>query len=164
MNNRGRSKINDIFPILLFLVFTLSALSIVLMSVQIYLRILAESEGKYDTETASLYLTEKFRSHDKNGSIDVKQFKGHDAIFLTDNVKDEVYITCIYACNGYLRELYTKDTALDQCTEDSGTMILEMQDFIPRKLSDKLFELEFIYNKGEHLKVNLSLRSGGSPS
>ncbi len=164
MKTQGRSRINDIFPILLFLVFTLSALGIVLMSVQIYQRILARSERSYDIETAAQYLTEKFRSHDENGSIEIQSFKGHNALLLTDTVKDEVYVTYIYTCNGYLRELYTAEASLDQCTEDSGTKILEMHDFIPRKLSDKLFELEFIDNKGEKLKTCLSLRSGGSQS
>ncbi|MCR4590834.1 MAG: DUF4860 domain-containing protein [Lachnospiraceae bacterium] len=158
---QSRNRINDIFPILLFLVFTLSALAIVLMSVQIYQRILERSEGNYNTETAAQYLTEKFRSHDENGSIAVQQFKGHNAVLLTDNVRDEVYVTCIYAYNGYLRELYTEKSSLDGCSEESGSRILEMHDFIPRKLSDRLFEMEFIDNKGESLKTCLALRSGG---
>ena len=77
MKGESRNKISDIFPILLFLVFTLSALGIVLASVQIYQRILEQAEENYDTETAVAYMTEKFRNHDAGGSIKVERTVCH---------------------------------------------------------------------------------------
>lgn len=159
-----KSRINDIFPILLFLTFTLSALGVVLFTVQIYQKILARSEGNFETETAVLYMTEKFRSHDKSGSIETSEFKGHDAIMLTDIVMDEAYVTCIYSYDGYLWELYTEESLLNDCSEDSGTKILEMSDFSAEKLSDRLIHLEFTDNKGKTVSTSLSVQSGGSSS
>ncbi len=70
MNAMKRSKISDVFPILLFMIFTLSALGIVLASVQIYQRIIRYANEDFETETAVAYMTEKVRSHDRNGDSD----------------------------------------------------------------------------------------------
>ncbi len=159
MGNKSSSKINDIFPILLFLVFTLAALGVVLSSVKIYQQILRHSEKSYDTETAVSYLTEKFRSHDENGGITVGTFKGHDAVILRNVAKDVPYVTCIYAYDGYLRELYTEESALDGCSEADGTAILEMQGFSPALMSDGLIHLKFTDVSGSEMDTCLSVRS-----
>ena len=161
MKKRGRNRINDIFPILLFLVFTLSALGIVMMSVQIYQKILVRSDGNYDNKTAVMYLTEKFRANDREGQIRVGQFKGQDAVLITKPVKDEVYVTCIYAYDGYLRELYLEQKLLEGAEMDSGTEILEMDSFSAEELSDRLISLKFTDRSGNSLTTCLAVKSGG---
>ncbi len=163
MNNKGAGRINDIFPILLFLVFTLSALGIVLASVRIYQQILHKSEASYDTETAISYMTEKFRGHDEEGSIQTGSFKGLDAIIMKNKVKDEIYVTCIYAFDGYLRELYIQESLLPECTEESGTKILEMGDFKTEMVSERLIHLRFTDTSGGTTDSYLSIQSGKTP-
>ena len=161
MKGESRNKISDIFPILLFLVFTLSALGIVLASVQIYQRILEQAEENYDTETAVAYMTEKFRNHDAGGSIKVEPFRGHDAILIEESIKDVPYVTYIYAYGGYMRELFTDRAGLETCIEDSGNRILEMKDFKAEKVTDRLVRLEFEDPNGGRTETYLSLRSSG---
>ena len=158
MENRS-SRINDIFPILLFLVFTLSALGIVMVSVQIYQKILKQSEQSYDMEIAVAYVTEKFRSHDSLGSIDATEFAGSDALILTDTVLDETYVTIIYTYGGYLRELYVEKSLLEGCNGDSGTPILEMDGFRIEKPSDTLFHLIFTDTNGGSMDTSLAVMS-----
>lgn len=158
---RTRSKISDVFPILLFLVFTLSALGIVLASVQIYQKILQRAEQSYDTETAVAYLTEKFRNHDAEGSIKIDAFMGHDAVLIEENVKDVPFVTYIYAYDGYLRELYVEKEMLGGCVEDSGTRILEMKSFDAEMMSDDLAHLKFTDENGGSTETFLSIRSTG---
>ncbi len=158
MENRS-SRINDIFPILLFLVFTLSALGIVMVSVQIYQKILKQSEQSYDMEIAVAYVTEKFRSHDSLGSIDATEFAGSDALILTDTVVDETYVTIIYTYGGYLRELYVEKSLLEGCNGDSGTPILEMDGFRIEKPSDTLFHLTFTDMNGGSMDTSLAVMS-----
>ena len=67
-----------------------------------------------------MYLSEKFRSHDRDGRIRVGQFKGQDAILITSPVKDEVFVTCIYAYDGYLRELYLEEELLEEAGDEFG--------------------------------------------
>ncbi len=161
MNNKGAGRINDIFPILLFLVFTLSALGIVLASVRIYQQILDHSEKSYDTETAISYLTEKFRSHDENGCIDVGDYKGIKAVVMKNTVKEVPYVTYIYAYDGYLRELYIEEALLDGETVDSGTKILEMKDFDAAKVSDGLIHLVFTDKTDAVMDSYLAVKSRG---
>ncbi len=156
---RARSKISDVFPILLFLVFTLSALGIVLASVQIYQKILSRAEESYDTEIAVAYLTEKFRNHDAEGSIKIDDYMGHDAILIENIVKDVPYVTYIYAYDGYLRELYVEKEMLGGCVEDSGTRILELKSFDAEMMSDSLAHLRFTDEDGGSTETFLSIRS-----
>ncbi len=159
MENSNKSRINDIFPILLFLVFTLSALGIVMVSVQIYQKILKQSEDSYDMEIAVAYVTEKFRSHDSLGSIDATEFSGTDALILTDQVIDQTFVTLIYSYDGYLRELYVEKELLPECNGESGTKILEMDGFEVKKPSDSLFHLKFTDRSGKTMDTCLSTRS-----
>ena len=161
MKGESRNKISDIFPILLFLVFTLSALGIVLASVQIYQRILKQSEDNYNTETAVAYMTEKYRNHDEKGRITVEPFMGHDAVLIRENIKEVPYVTYIYAYDGYMRELFIEEAELDKCVEDSGNRILEMQDFKAEKISDRLVHLKFTDPNGGSTEAYLSLQSSG---
>ncbi len=156
-----RSKISDVFPILLFMIFTLSALGIVLASVQIYQRIIRYANEDFETETAVAYMTEKVRSHDRDGDIDTGVFCGHDAVILEDRVVDTDYVTCIYTSDGYLRELFTEKELLDGCSEDSGNPILEMDDLSVENVSDKLMYLKFTDREGKMRDTYLSVRSGG---
>ncbi len=159
MNGKKKSSISDIFPILLFLVFTLSALGIVLASVQIYQRIVEQANESYDTETAIAYLSEKFRSHDENGSIRKDQFKGHDAIVLEDTIVDVPYVTYIYAYDGYLRELFIEKELAEGADEDSGNRILEMKDFNVGEPYDRLMHLKFTDRNGKVTDTYLSVHS-----
>ena len=83
-----KNRIIDIFPMLLFLIFTLSALGIVIFSVQIYRSIVERADGRFNTETASAYISEKFRNHDQNGSIKISDYKGNQAVSIEETVKD----------------------------------------------------------------------------
>ena len=159
MENRSGFRINDIFPILLFLAFTLAALGTVMVSVQIYQKILRQSDGSYDMETAVAYVTEKFRGHDENGSIEASSFMGHDAIMMTNKVLDETYVTYIYACDGYLRELYVAESELPSCNADSGNKILEMSDFSVIQSSESLIKLVFKDMSGSTMDTYLSVMS-----
>ncbi len=161
MNAMKKSKISDIFPILLFMIFTLSALGIVLASVQIYQRIIRYANEDFETETAVAYMTEKVRSHDRDGDIDTGVFCGHEAVILEDRVADTDYVTCIYTSDGYLRELFTEKDLLDGCSEDSGNPILEMDDLSVENISGRLMYLRFTDVKGNVRDTYLSVQSGG---
>ena len=161
MNTAKKGAMSDVFPILLFMIFTLSALGIVLASVQIYQRIIRFANENYDTETAVAYMTEKFRSHDKEGRIRTGSFNGHDAVILEDKVIDTDYVTYIYSSDGYLRELFTEKELLGECSEDSGNPILEMDGFRAENTSDRLIHLTFTDGKGKTVDTFLSVQSGG---
>lgn len=156
---RRKNRIIDVFPILLFLIFTLSALGIVTLSVQIYRNIVERAEGRFDTETAAAYLSEKFRNHDAEGNITISDFFGNDAVVIEESVKEVPYITYIYVYDGYLRELYTEKATLSGCTVSDGSSILPMGSMEIRKVSDRLIKFEFKDTDGREEETFLSIKS-----
>lgn len=156
---RKKNRITDIFPILLFLVFTLSALGIVTFSVQIYRGIVERAEGRYNTETAAAYLSEKFRNHDISGSIGVSSFSGCKAITIEETIKEEPYITYIYVYDGYLRELFTKTSEAGSCSASSGNEILPMQTMDIKNISDNLLKVDLVDPEGKEEVTFLSIKS-----
>ncbi len=158
-----KNRIIDIFPMLLFLVFTLSALGIVTFSVQIYRNIVERAEGRFNTETASAYISEKFRNHDQDGSIKVSDYKGNQAISIEETVKDVPFITYIYVYDGYLRELYSETGRVDALSASDGNEILPMEMMNISKISDRLLRVEFTDKEGKMAETYLSLKSKEKP-
>ena len=159
-----RNRITDIFPMLLFLIFTLSALGIVTFSVQIYRNIVERAEGRFDTETAAAYISEKFRNHDLAGRIGISNFEGNAALTIDETVKEVPYITYIYVYDGYLRELFIEKEKVTESTAADGNEILPMKEMKPEQLSDRLVRIEFTDADGRKEETYLSLKSGGSPA
>lgn len=156
---RKKNRITDIFPMLLFLIFTLSALGIVTFSVQIYRNIVERAEGRFDTETAAAYISEKFRNHDEQGRISLSNFMGNEALAIDETVKEVPYITYIYVYDGYLRELFIEKERIPECSAADGNEILPMESMKPEKISDRLLKLEFTDTDGKKEETYLSLKS-----
>ena len=154
-----KNRITDIFPMLLFLIFTLSALGIVTISVQIYRNIVERAEGRFETETAAAYVSEKFRNHDELGRIGLSDFLGNDAVTIDETIKDVPYITYIYVYDGYLRELFTEKDKLGECTAADGNEILPMASMDTESVSDRLVRLVFTDKDGKTEETYLSLKS-----
>ena len=156
---RRKNRIVDMFPILLFLIFTLSALGIVTLSVQIYKNIVERAEGRFDTGTAAAYLSEKFRNHDADGNIVISDFQGNAAVMIEESVKEVPYVTYIYVYDGYLRELYTEKARLSGCSAADGSSILPMGSMEIQKVSDRLIRLRFKDTAGKDEETFLSIKS-----
>ena len=156
-----KNHIAGIFPILLFLVFTLSALGVVLFSVRVYQHIIEQSESDFASQTAVSYVTEKFRGYDTDGQIGVGEFAGHQAITLKETVSGVQYVTYIYTYDGYLRELFTEEALSPALSENDGNRILEMQDMQITQLSDRLLKLQFMGVDGKNTEAYLSIHSRG---
>ncbi|MBQ8956574.1 MAG: DUF4860 domain-containing protein [Lachnospiraceae bacterium] len=156
---RKKNRIVEVFPILLFLIFTLSALGIVTFSVQIYRNIVERAEGRFDTETAAAYLSEKFRNHDDRGSIQMSDFMGNDAIAIEENIKEVPYITYIYVYDGYLRELFVEVSEIGNCTAADGNEILPMKSLDVEKISDSLLKVKLKDVNDKEEETYLSVKS-----
>ncbi len=156
---KKRTSISDIFPVALFLIFTFSVMFFVIISVQLYRSIVKHSGSAEDTDIAARYMVEKIRSHDELGNISVTDYMGHEAVRLDKMVKDQPYVTYIYVYNGTLRELYVEESELPNCTEDSGTEILEINDMDIEKISDDLLRFNFSGKDNNNSEAIVSLKS-----
>ena len=78
-NKKKTGPIEFVFPILLFLIFTLSALFIILFAAQIYQKIVDDSSINYSANTAISYVSEKIRQGENEDGIEVGSFQDCDA-------------------------------------------------------------------------------------
>ncbi len=130
-------KIEFVFPVLIFFVFTLSALIVILFAAQIYQHTVADAAMNYNANTSVAYIREKIHQHD-NGQIGITTFDGINAIVMREDIAGETYATYIYAHNGALRELFIKNDSVSNFTADSGQKILTVRSFEAHAENDRL--------------------------
>ena len=89
-----RNHIVDVlFVLALFVVFTLSALVLVILGANVYRQTVSYMDENYEARTAYSYLTEKVRQNDVYGSIYVGELEGSRALVLTREINDTTYAT-----------------------------------------------------------------------
>ena len=153
--NKGRMEI--IFPVVLFLVFTLSALFIILYAARTYRQLVEESNAEYEHSTALAYISKKIQSGDTNGNIFIGDLNGNNAVIIKQDIEGEPYITYIYVYDGKLRELFTADNG-NKIESGAGMLLFDVESLNAKMTGDKLMSLTISYNGNEYSK-NISLQS-----
>lgn len=102
--------------------FLLLGLSLALMAGTVYQRVAAESDENYARRTGLSYITNQLRRADIPGGVSFGSFGGVDALILRT---EPDYVTYIYCCDGFLRELYTDPE--DGLEPEDGTELLEAE-------------------------------------
>ncbi|MCR5640655.1 MAG: DUF4860 domain-containing protein [Lachnospiraceae bacterium] len=128
-NKKRTGPIEFVFPILLFLIFTLAALFIILFAAQIYQKIVDRSAINYNANTVISYVSEKIRQGDTNDGIEVDAFHDCDALLLHKDIEGVDYVTYIYFYDGKLYEVLTESERASELAPGTGTAIMEVSDF-----------------------------------
>lgn len=159
MKYRTKQKhmIDLIFPVALFFVFALCALTVLLLSARIYQSTTENSSRNYTAGTGLSYISEKIHQNDIDGGIQIGKFDGHDALILTQTDQGVSYSTYIYAYKNELKELFLKEDTL--AAPSAGTTILEIEDFSMEQLSDSLFRFRCTDQKEQTASIVVSIRS-----
>ena len=112
MNTEREKKhiVDILFVLALFLVFTLSTLTLVLFGANIYQNTVNSREDNYHARTVCSYISGKFRSNDSAGDISIGSIDGQPSLILNQEINDASYSTYIYEYDGYLRELFVSDS------------------------------------------------------
>lgn len=105
-----RHIVDILFVLALFLVFTLSTLTLVLFGANIYQNTINSMEDNYNARTVCSYISGKFRSNDSAGDISIGSIDGQPSLILNQEINDASYSTYIYEYDGYLRELFVSDS------------------------------------------------------
>lgn len=111
MNTEREKKhiVDILFVLALFLVFTLSTLTLVLFGANIYQNTVNDMEDNYNARTVCSYILGKFRSNDSCGDINIGSIDDKPSLILNQEINDTSYSTYIYEYDGYLRELFVSD-------------------------------------------------------
>lgn len=149
--------IDFLFPVALFFVFALSALTLILLAARIYQSTTENSSLNYSSRTCLSYITEKIHQGDENGAVYLGSFDGSEALVMEQTRGEEIYYTYIYACDQELRELFVK--AGVKAGSDDGKTILEIQDFTMEQVTDHLLRFSCIDRKNRSASTVIGIRS-----
>ena len=159
--NRSKPKsrpLDILFPLLMFAVFAIIAVSVILFSARIYKHSVDLAERNYSINTARAYLLQKIRKNDTLGAVSAGQFAGTDALILSDTEEDGLYETCVYLYDGSLRELYKKKDA--DADPAAGTPVLELNDFSVKDETGGLLRISCTDTYGNTQSFLAAVRSG----
>ena len=116
-----------LFPLSLFCLFAVCAFLVVMSGAGVYQEAVRSMEDTYSTGTALTYVSEKLRSHDREGDILLTDMGGRTALLLFDEINGEIYESHIYPGEGCLCELTVRDGT--EVTPSMGEEILAVKDF-----------------------------------
>jgi len=159
LNKKKTHTIDIIFPLALFLVFTASALLVILLAANTYRNITTQSHDNYTSRTSLSYIREKIRHNDASGSIDIGNLDGEDCLLISQSYGGSDYITYIYQDRGSLKELFVKDGV--DVNLSNGTEIMPVEDFSVEKETDTLYFFTVIdtYGNEDSILINIKSRS-----
>ncbi len=149
-----KHNIDIMFLMVLFLVFTFSAVSVLLMSVNSYRSVVLANEANANARTATSYIRELVRQHDKEGAVGIDKFDGRDCIRCIDEAGYSLYI---YEYDGYLMELEAKDGS--GATADFGSKILAVNSIAFENIDPDTLRVTIEDAAGETEEVIIGVKS-----
>ncbi len=156
-----RNHIVDVlFVLALFVVFTLSALVLVILGANVYRQTVSYMDDNYNARTAYSYLTEKIRQNDLSDNIVIGELEGNTALVLNREINGVPYATYLYLHEGSLRELFMRqgsDIGSDPLS--AGREILSLRDWKPEMAGDSLLHITLTLEDDTQKELYISLRS-----
>ena len=157
LKNARKHSTDILFVLLLFLVFTSSALAVILLGAKVYQNTASRMGNNYTVRTALAYVTEKIRHADESGAISPGELDGLPALILSQEIEGTSYRTYLYFQDGALKELLTE--ASREVTPEQGTAIVSLAGFSIEKTEDGFYSVRAEDANGEVLSAYIRPRT-----
>lgn len=154
---RSRHVIDLIFPISLFFVFAVSALSVLILAGNIYASTSSRLRVNDENRTALSYIAEKIRQNDSGGAIDITLVDNTECLAISAVYHEVSCTTYIYVYDGMLKELFINDGI--PVNLKSGRDIMELASLSVEALEDHLFHFTAVDSQGTESTLTVSERS-----
>ena len=154
---KHKHMIDILFPVTLFFVFALSALTVILLAAKIYQSTTEHSSFNYTSRTCLSYIAEKIHQNDVGGTVSIGTIDGCDALVLEQAHGEDTYYTYIYVHENELKELFIKEGA--EVTAADGKTVLKVEDFSMESLSDNLMQFHCVDENNQESSSVLCIRS-----
>lgn len=149
-----KTRLSLIAPLLLLLVCMLCAVLTVLTGIRLYSRITESSSSLQDNRTAVSYIRQKIRFLSADGTVEIRQAEGGDALVLTDMENNASYTTWIYLYDGSLCEYYASSQT--PFMPAAGTVILPLED-LDLSLDDQILSLTCTSEDGSQMHTLIAV-------
>ena len=154
---RSRHVIDLIFPISLFFVFAVSALSVLILAGNIYASTSSRLRVNDENRTALSYIAEKMRQNDRGGAIDITFIDGTNCLAMSAVYNEVSCTTYIYEYDGMLKKLFINDGI--PVSLKSGRDIMELASLSMDELDDHIFHFTAVDSQGTRSTLTVSERS-----
>ena len=156
-----RHSIDILFQMVIFLLFTFSAITLLILSVNFYRSIVERSDKNESARVAVAYIREAIHQNDEQSGVALAEFDGVECIKIG---QAEDYVLYLYMKDGELRELYTKEGA--RVTTDDGQRIMQLQNLTFTMKDDNVIvvECEDVQGNSETVIVSVRTSAGGNES
>lgn len=162
MNDRKEKPhiVDVLFVLALFVVFTLSALVLVILGANIYKQTISHMTDNYDARMACSYFAEKIRQNDLASSIELGELYDTESLVFSQEINGETYATYLYYHDGYLKELFMKKGSnIGDNPLDAGNAIMKLDHLDMEFVSDNLLKVYFTLAPGQEQHVYISTHS-----
>lgn len=162
MNRRtdSRHSIDIIFLVVIFLVFTFSALSALLLSVNFYQNTVEKSERNEAARAAVAYIREVVHQNDEAGAVSLAEFDGIPCMKIRQG---EDYCLYLYLKDCELRELYTKEGANVSASDGQKLLELKMLTFEETETGCYRIVCEDFFGNRETVLISSKTSGGQQP-
>lgn len=159
MNQRiQRRHFTDVlFVLILFLMFTASALAVIILGARVYQTTSLRMQNNYTERTALAYVSEKIRHFDQGNAVSLGELNGIPALHLSQDIEGAPYVTYIYFHDNALKELLVK--ADQEVSLEQGSRIVELADFSMEETQDGFYQLLAVDESGEKLSLYIRPKS-----
>lgn len=110
MKKQQEHVMDLLFSLSLLCVFTACGLMVVFLGIHVYQNTVDDMSDAFATRTAMSYIAKKVRQNDWKDGVSLTEIEGQTALTFTQEKDGEVFCTYIYYYNGYLQELYAKES------------------------------------------------------
>ena len=145
----------------MFLLFTFSAIVLLLLAVNFYRSIVERGEKNESARVAIAYIREVIHQNDEQGEISVTEFDGVPCIRI---MQTEDYVLYLYLKEGELRELYTKEGAKVSSADGQTIMRLKEMAFSMQEPNTIVVECEDMAGNQEKVFIGIRSALGGRVS
>lgn len=110
MKSQREHVIDFVFSLSLLCVFAVCGLLVVFIGVKVYENTAYNMEEAFSDRTAMSYVAKQVRQNDRVDGVSLGEVEGTTALILSEEINGEIYCTYIYYYDGYLREIYAKES------------------------------------------------------
>ncbi len=140
----------------ILVLFAIMSLVLINVGVRVYKNVVLANNSNFELRTSLSFLATRVRQGDSAGLVDVRDFAGKDALYLSEDFDGDFYDTIIYHEDGKVYELSMMRG--HEVDSDAAFEIMEIDELTISKSGD-VITLTARNAGGETEVLNITLRS-----